>query len=39
MAVRVVEEYKLCECCNGNGLQTNGKVYGEEGYRSWECPQ
>lgn len=37
--MRVIREYLPCELCEGHGLLSNGKMFWEEGYESWECPQ
>ena len=37
MEMRIVKIYKTCEVCKGTGIETNDRIYGEEGYQSWEC--
>ena len=35
--MRIIKTYKPCEQCLGTGLETNGRIFREEGYQSWEC--
>lgn len=35
--MKVIKEYVKCAACEGDGIETNGRIYGEEDYRSWEC--
>ena len=39
MNYRTIKTYLPCELCEGNGLLSNGRMFWEEGYESWECPQ
>ena len=35
--MRIIKVFKPCEQCQGTGLETNNRIYGEYGYQSWEC--
>lgn len=35
--MRIIKTYKPCEQCLGTGIETNGRIFREEGYQSWEC--
>ena len=35
--MEIIKTYKLCEQCLGTGIETNGRMFREEGYQSWEC--
>ena len=35
--MNIIKTYKLCEQCLGTGIETNGRMFREEGYQSWEC--
>ena len=35
--MKTIKTYKSCEQCIGTGIETNGRMFREEGYQSWEC--
>ena len=35
--MNIIKTYKSCEQCLGTGIETNGRMFREEGYQSWEC--
>ena len=35
--MEIIKTYKSCEQCLGTGIETNGRMFREEGYQSWQC--
>ena len=35
--MNIIKTYKPCEQCLGSGIETNGRIFREEGYQSVEC--